>query len=221
MLQKGALVVASLVFGFAVLFTSIVRTTSPQYVFSENRTEQEATPSVSVSEIDYYLPYPGILPDHFLWPVKALRDRVKLFVVIDPVKKAEVALLLADKRVGMARELIRGGKAELGVSTLTKAEKYLKLAFEEEEKARAGGRDTVDLLTRLAKASLKHQEVIESVMQLAPEEARPILVQTMDGYKRVYDRVAQILQEEDVPVPGISPLPSPSPSPTPAIKMKK
>lgn len=221
MLQKGALIIASLVFGFAVLFTSIIRTTSPNYVFSENRTEQESNLSISVSEIDYYLPYPGILPDHFLWPVKALRDKIRLFVAVDPAKKAEVALLLADKRVGMARELIRGGKSELGVSTATKAEKYLEQVFEEEERARVGGRDTVNLLIRLAKASLKHQEVIESVISLAPEEAQPILVQTRDGYKDIYGKVAQVLQEKNVPVPGVSPLPSPSPSPTPVIKMKK
>lgn len=222
MLQKGALIVASLTFGFAVLFTSIVRTTSPKYVFSENWTGQEATtPFVSVSEIDYYLPYPGILPDHFLWPVKALRDRIRLFIAVDSVKKAEVALLLADKRVGMARELIRGGKSELGVSTATKAEKYFKLAFEEEENARVGGRDTVDLLIRLTKASLKHQEVIESIIPIAPDEAQPILIQTIDGYRNIYDKVAQVLQEKDVPVPGVSPSPLPSPSPTPVIKMKK
>lgn len=214
MFRGTAMVLASLVFGLAVLFTSIFRTASPQYVFSQAGSVAGATDSATLLEVDYYLPYPGMLPDHFLWPVKALRDKLWLLVLRDPAKKAEVLLLFADKRIGMARELIRGGKPELGVSAATKGEKYLEAAFEEEEKAAKKGIDTGQFLERLAQASLKHQEVLGSLMLIAPEDARPVINQTLDYPKRVYEKTSQRLNEVKRPIP-VMPTPTPSPTPTP------
>lgn len=214
MFRSAAIVIASLVFGLSVLFTSIFRTASPQYAFSQAGVLGTQTESQTL-EVDYYLPYPGILPDHFLWPLKALRDKVWLFVLRDPGRKAEVLLLFADKRVGMARELIKGGKPELGVSTLTKGEKYLEQVFLEAEKAQDKKIEMGQFFERLGTASLKHQEVIESLMPLVSEDARPVLNQTLDYPKRVYEKTAQKLNELGRPVPTV-PAPSPSPTPKPS-----
>lgn len=218
MFRSTAIVLASLVFGLSVLFTSIFRTAAPQYVFSQPLpiVLGESTPSATV---DYYLPYPGILSDHFLWPIKAARDKIWLFVLRDPAKKAEVLLLFADKRVGMARELIKGGKPSLGVSTLTKAEKYLEEAFNEEEKAAARGADTGQFLEKLAKAALKHQEEIEPMVQFAPEDAKPVIIKTLDYPKKVYEKTVHRLNELKRPVP-IVPIPTPALTPTPAPSKK-
>lgn len=214
MFRSTAIVLASLVFGLSVLFTSIFRTTSPQYAFSQSGVLGTQTES-QAPEVDYYLPYPGILPDHFLWPIKALRDRVWLFVLQDPARKADVLLLFADKRVGMARELIKGGKPELGVSTLTKGEKYLEQAFLEAGKAQEKGIEMGQFFERLATSSLKHQEVIESLMPLVSEDGRPVLNQTLDYPKMVYEKTTQKLNELGRPIPTV-PAPSPSPTPKPS-----
>ena len=71
-------------------------------------------------KVEYYLPYPGILPDSPLYKIKAIRDRVQLVLTFDEVQKAERELLYADKRVGAAWALADGGKADLAVSTATK-----------------------------------------------------------------------------------------------------
>lgn len=218
MLKKTAIVIASFVFASSVLFTSIFRTASPQYVFSQAGSVSGATDSAAPAEVDYYLPYPGMLPDHFLWPVKVLRDKLWLLVVRDPAKKAEILLLFADKRIGMARELIRGGKPDIGVGTAGKAEQYLTAAFEEEEKAAQKGADTGKFLERLANSSLKHQEVLESLMKSLSEDARPVLIKIIDSPKMVYEKTSQRLNEVNRPIPVV---PSPSPSPSPTLKSKK
>ncbi|MAG59176.1 hypothetical protein CMO96_00065 [Candidatus Woesebacteria bacterium] len=199
MLRRTAIILATLVFAVSVLGTSILRTASPRYAFSvEENPDQDIL--IEVSKMDYYLPYPGILPDHFLWPLKAFRDKVRVLVARDSAKKAELLLLFADKRVGMARELIKGGKAELGVLTAEKAEKYLEEAFEETEKAKTAGKDTGEFLEKLGKASLKHREVLESVGQIAPEEAQPVIIKAIGVSKTVYEKVAQRLIEEGRPL---------------------
>ncbi len=78
----------------------------------------ETTPKV-----DYFLAYPGMLPDHPLYFLKMARDRVWLWLTPDPLKKAELLLLFADKRLGAGKALIEGNKIKLGVTTVTKAEK--------------------------------------------------------------------------------------------------
>lgn len=212
MLRRFLIGSSLLVFSFAVLFTSIFRTATPQYAFSQVLGAQTASGSaLFVSSVDYYLPYPGVLPDHFLWPVKVLRDKLWLFVTRDSAKRSDILLLFADKRVGMGRELIRGGKAELGVPTVEKAEQYLQASFEEQEKARASGMDTTDLLTRLAKASLKHIEEIDNMIMFAPEDAKPVLNKIADMPKSVYEKAVHGLNEKGRPIPIPSPLPTPTP----------
>lgn len=213
MLRRVLTVGSLLVFSFAVLFTSIFRAATPRYAFSQVLGAQTASSSASlfVSAVDYYLPYPGVLPDHFLWPVKVLRDKLWLFVTRDSRKRADLLLLFADKRIGMGRELIRGGKPELGVSTVEKGEQYLQEAFDEGEKAKSRGADTTDLLTRLAKASLKHMEEIENMVMFAPEDAKPVLNKIADMPKGVYEKAVHGLNEKGRPIPIPSPLPSPTP----------
>lgn len=201
MFRGAAIILSSLVFAIAVLGTSVLRTTGPNYAFSGpmSQVAGESTPSASV---EYYLPYPGILPDHFLWPLKALRDRLWLFLTRDEAKRADLLLLFADKRVGMANVLIRGGKPELGVETAQKAGQYLEQAFAAQQKAEREEEDAAQFLDRLARSSLKHQEVLEALMTWVPEDARPMLNRAIDYSRRVYEKTTQELNERNRPVPA-------------------
>lgn len=160
-------------FAFGILTTSVVKTTAltsprqikPQVILAT----PTPTPTI-VEKVDYFLAYPGILPDHFLYPIKMIRDRIWLWLTVDPLKKAEVMLLFADKRLGAGRALIEGGKVDLGLSTLSKAEKYLESAFSQEKIARQSGKDTKALLEKLSKASLKHEEVLTELETKVPQD---------------------------------------------------
>ncbi len=110
---------------------------------------------VAAQSVDYYLPYPGILPDHPLYWLKMVRDRVGLMLTTGNTAKAEKLLLYADKRLGAAWALIEGNKVPLGVSTLTKAEKYLEQTVQL--------RDSFTDKDKLDKAIKKHLEVLALV----------------------------------------------------------
>lgn len=206
MFQRLIVILATLAFAFGILFTSVFRTASVQYVFSQTsssgpKEEQGEVLGESV-EIDYYFPYPGrILPDHPLWFLKALRDKVWLLITTNPSRKAELKLLFADKRVVSAKILFERGKPELGVSTLTKAEKYLEEASNLEKENRKEGLDTSEFLSTLAKASLKHRQTIDEILKLAPEEAKPIIIKAQDYSKETYNKTRDALYEKGLPVP--------------------
>jgi len=69
--------------------------------FAQNNSSSSANSIVSLDtrkqSIDYTLPYPGLLPDNPLYPLKMIRDRIILFLINDSAKRTEYYLLQADK----------------------------------------------------------------------------------------------------------------------------
>jgi hypothetical protein len=193
---------AAFVFATAVLITSVIDTTaqsSSSYQVLPAETTAEPSPEATVSpepKVDYYLPYPGILPDSFLYPLKMVRDRILLILTFDPVQKAERLLLFADKRLKAGEALIEGGKEELGLETLSKGEKYLEQAIVQAERAKTAGKETTALYEKLAQASLKHQEVLGNLILKVPSETQTIFQELMKYPQQGYEKVMGVLGGE-------------------------
>lgn len=112
-------------------------------------------------KVEYLLPFPGILPDNPLYFLKAGRDRIMDFLIVDPVRKAEFYILQADKRLGMAVQLSDKGNATLAETTLSKGETYMEKAVSTLANYKAGGKEIPGyLLDRLIKSLAKHVEVL-------------------------------------------------------------
>ncbi|MGB9911638.1 MAG: DUF5667 domain-containing protein [Microgenomates group bacterium] len=158
------IIVCSLIFAFLILFVSILKSSVSQRDFSSLISDQ---PSVLKEELgEYFLVNPGILPDHFLYPLKMIRDRLKIIFTFDSLKKAQLYLLYADKRLAAGKALVEKGKIKLGISTLSKGEKYLEKAFLEQKIAKKEGKNTDKFLKKLYLASQKHKEVLLEIFSL-------------------------------------------------------
>ncbi|MBI2267841.1 MAG: hypothetical protein HYU80_00130 [Candidatus Blackburnbacteria bacterium] len=184
-----------------VLFVSIYRTTLIKYDFS--LPNDSAVGMVFTSELEYSLPYPGISPDHPFWFLKATRDRVWLFLTRDDLVRANRTLFIADKRLVMAKKLSDEGKFDLGIVTAVKAEQYLEDALKRGMYADVKGKNSDGFFETLAKASLTHREVLESIMLISPEDAKPVLNQLLDKPKLTYAKAAHELNKRQKKVPGI------------------
>lgn len=143
-------------------------------------------------KVDYPLPYPGILPDHPLYSLKMLRDRIMDFLIRDPFKKAEFLILMADKRLGAGKTLIESQKADLGQTTINKGEDYLLRAIETIKSAKEQGKDVGGLTVKLESSISKHLEVIGEVLQKAPEQAKPGLQNALENSQKGYQRVLEL-----------------------------
>jgi len=203
MFRKVLIAALVLIAAFGILLISVFRTASVKYQFSDTGKQVNARVLGETTEvIDYNLPYPGkVLPDSPLWSVKALRDRVWLWVTTNPTRKAELKLLFADKRLGSSKILFEKGKFEEGLTTLTKAEKYLEEVGWQEEENRKMGIETSGFLEILARASLKHYEVMQNILTIAPEAARPTIIQTQGYSKRVFENSRNALLEKGKSAP--------------------
>lgn len=158
----------ALVFAFSILGSSVWAVTRVTPTMSPiNVVTPTPTPAL---KIDYTLPYPGILPDSPLYPIKMLRDRLVLALTTDPLQKIEKLLLYADKRLGAGKVLIEGNKVELGVTTITKGEKYLEEAINLAVKNKKIG--------NLKTASLKHVEILDELLSKTTGEANKIILES-------------------------------------------
>ncbi len=187
---------SAFVLAFAILSVSVLRSASVAPAYGYSSPIPQAPPSPTPTpEILYPLPYPGdIMPDSWLWYFKAIRDRTQYLVTNDRLKKADLALLYSDKRLGSALRLFTNRKPDLAISVLTKGEKYLEMSARDEFLARGKGINTDEFLIKLATASLKHREVIEEqILPLTPEDLKPQVIKVLDYSKNTYKTSRDIL----------------------------
>ena len=199
-MKKLLLVGGIFTLAFVILFISIFNSSAITYTLS--RVSPTASQNVDSSGINYTLPYVGrILPDSPFWTLKAIRDKVWFVITPSHLRKAQLALLFADKRIEMSRILFKKGEGAIALSTYTKGEKYLTIAVEEERLARAQGLDTSSFLTALATAALKHMEISNDLIQLAPEEAKPVIIKMQIYADTTYKSAADALNAKGLSVP--------------------
>lgn len=127
--------------------------------------------SLRAQTVDYYLPAPGYLPDHPLYWVKMVRDRIDLWLTFSTTAKAQRFLNYADKRLAAGWALVEKGEIDLGVSTLTKGEKYFDQAI---------GLGGVLDQTKLNKAKLKHWEVLTLLKDKVGDRHQSLMSQMIE-----------------------------------------
>lgn len=178
----------AVLFSFSILALSILRVSvwsiEENIQISKENSSQDSTKAATAAsssrddlgtpnliatneaKVDYYLPYPGILPDHPLYFLKMIRDRIWLFFTTDSLKKAEIFLLFADKRINAAQFLVNGNKASLGVSTALKAEKYLERSINQIESVKDNQEKAKVFKEKLALSGGKHEEILSEIQKV-------------------------------------------------------
>lgn len=135
---------------------------------------EESTSSPAI--IKYNLPFPGILPDQPLYKLKVLRDKISLILISNPLKKIEFYLLQADKGILATAILVDKNKIDLAEQTALKAEHNMTLisgtlnVYYRQQQTSSSKVETKDLIKKLKTASLKHQEVLSSLLKRVPED---------------------------------------------------
>lgn len=141
--------------------------TAPSAVYIMAKTQAI---SLDEQKAVYQLPHPGLLPDHPLYFAKGMRDSIMIFFTRDNVKKAELYLLLSDKKAAAALSLAKKGKSQKSLETITESEdlfmKIPPLLKESKEQGVSASNDFIDLLYL---SNAKHQEIITEMMKEIPE----------------------------------------------------
>ena len=151
--------------------------TFPALAATKIPTSTKSTDVMMVKKVEYLLPFPGVLPDNPLYFLKAARDRIMDFLIVDPVRKAEFYILQADKRLGMTVQLLDKGNTALAETTLSKGETYMEKAISTVVNYKASGKEIPGyLVDRLTRSLAKHVEVLSD---------RPSLSGTLEQVKKL------------------------------------
>lgn len=198
MKKKLGWILLVLTFALGILFVSFVRSTSKiKPIFAAATLKFEVQPIISptvapVQKIEYLMVYPGILPDSPLYKLKAIRDRIKLWLTTDSVEKSELLLLLADKRLGAGRVLIEGNKVPLGITTVGKGEKYLESAVKEVKLAKAKNLNAGLIAGKVKLASLKHEEILLEIKEKITPEGRAAVEEILKNLKEIQKQASTL-----------------------------
>lgn len=158
-------------------------------VAQEKIATDEAMLSPTPTPVEYQLPYPGLLPDSPLYFLKIFRDRLIDFLVADPLKKAELNLLNADKRLVAGEMLFAKGKKDLAESTISKGENYFESGIVKLQEAKKQGMDIAGLAQKFSISVKKHKQIVQSLTQKATGETKKKL---QDTDKRILEFEKQV-----------------------------
>ncbi|MCR4329564.1 MAG: DUF5667 domain-containing protein [Candidatus Roizmanbacteria bacterium] len=137
------LIVIVLLLFFSILF---VRDLAQQSVFGT---------------ISQKLPFPGILPDNKLYPLKAFRDKLLVYTTRDAMKKAQLLQHLSDKRIASAGMMDNCDKA---TSVALRAEEELGDVKRSLEKGSSmGSEPEVGYIMKSKQALAEHRVVLTNI----------------------------------------------------------
>lgn len=165
----------------------------PSKVFAQEMTESQQAPSLIIK---YDLAYPGILPDHPLYKLKVLRDKITVVTISDPRKKIDFYLLQTDKGILASAILVDKGKIDLAIQTALKAEHNFTLISQEAYRLKQLPDNS--FFKKLQTASLKHQEVLLSLAKRVPNDQAKTFLTVVDFSKRNWKTIEEykVLEEE-------------------------
>lgn len=177
-------------------------------VFAQEELKIDPITPTPVPEVEYALPYPGILPDNPLYSLKASRDRIISFFIADPVKKSEFDLLQADKRLQAGVFLLHKHHpdVDLAITTISKGQNYLeeaitvitkieKEALQKQKKSPTGTPDASvvgDVPEKLYTASQKHHQVLEKEYKTIPPDQQKEFMLLLTRSKQLINRAGAV-----------------------------
>ncbi|OIO15195.1 hypothetical protein COV53_06575 [Candidatus Gottesmanbacteria bacterium CG11_big_fil_rev_8_21_14_0_20_37_11] len=125
--------------------------------------------SIPVPTIVYVLPYPGILPNHPLFFLKELRDKILIIITRKTNEKSNLYLLLSDKSLVMGQMLWESKNYDESVKSLEKGESHLLNSILVLLKNQNGETLPPGFTDKIKLAAKKHEEVIKNILTTTSE----------------------------------------------------
>lgn len=167
-------------------------------VMAQDATSEAALVQQEQKPSEYFLPYPGLLPDNPLYVFKVARDRIIGFLIHEPLKKAEFNLLQADKRLQAGVSLLSkdAKKYEIALTTISKAENYFEEAIVEAEHAKKQKILVSDFGYKLLAAQTKHHAVVIALQDQIPSSEQKKVDVLASRIARFAGRIESLLGEK-------------------------
>ena len=166
---------------------------------TEELTDKNPTPTVaSVSEeLDYTLPYPGILLDNPLYVFKNLRDRIMHLFLNNPVKRIEFSLLQSDKYLAMAMAYADMKKWDWAGKAIIESKKEMEQAFAGVITTRKAGTVVPShVVTSLERSTVKHKQRIDGMKEQSQEKPNGLFGIASDAFAQLAAQASALREQQ-------------------------
>lgn len=166
----------------------------PSFFYFYFSTQPAFAGSTSDQQINYELPYPGILPNNPLYSVKSARDSIMQWMMRDNIKKAQLRLQISDKNVRGAQMLLKEKDYERAEKILRNGEQIFEKAIEDALNAKEqGASPTSEFKEKLKISNLKHREVIHEIIESVPPSERSAFQESLRQNQENAEKLAATL----------------------------
>jgi hypothetical protein len=165
---------------------------------TENPTTQVEPQNVQLisEELEYTLPFPGILPDHPLYFVKSTRDAIMRMFISNPIKKVEFSLLQSDKYLSMAIVYADMKKWDRAGQTVVQSQKEMEQAIAEVGDARKSGVVIPNnVINNMERSTVKHTQLIEGMKKQSEEKPNGVFQKSADAFAQLAAQVSALKEE--------------------------
>lgn len=140
----------------------------------------------------------GLTPKSIFYFFDKWSEWLTLQVTFNPVKKAERQLEYANERVAEAKALQDAGDLNKEYAEKLK-DAYQKLTENvtaREQEVKLEGEDVSELVKKIEDISARHEEVLQNVLDKAPEEAKDAIEHALEVSRRGHDQAIESIQKE-------------------------
>lgn len=147
-------------------------------------------------ELDYALPFPGILSDNPLYFIKKIRDTVMRAFMSNPVKRAEFALLQSDKYLAMAMAYADMKKWDRAGEAVILSQKEMEQAIAEVNAARTSGVPVPGhITTSMERSTVKHKQRIDGMKINSQEKPNGLFQKASDAFALLAAQASALREE--------------------------
>lgn len=142
------------------------------------------------------LPSPGLTPDSHFYFLKTWKENIRLFFIFGAENKAKQFLHLSEVRLAEYQKMVEKGKTEIAQKTLEKYERQLDRALEKAEEAKEKGKNVEKLKEEIGEKILKHQEVLEGILEKVPEQAKEGIEKVIESSQKGFEKAIEAVPKE-------------------------
>ena len=137
-----------------------------------------------------------MLPGNPFYFLKSVSEGVGTFFSFGDVSKAERFVYLADKRLAEVRALAERGDEGRAEKATEKYQERIAKALERAGEAMEKGKDVDEIMSKVAEATVKHQEVLARVYEQVSEQAKEAIGRAMELSARGHDEALKAVSGE-------------------------
>lgn len=142
----------------------------------------------------------GIGPSSFFYIFDTTFENINLFFTFNSEKKAKKALVYAEERLAEAEESANKNDQKAVKKAIDGYEKKISLAVEKSKELK-DKKKSEELLNTISESTVKHQEVLESVLEKVPDVAKEAIFKAIEVSKQGQEKELQeiaVFKEEAV-----------------------